>query len=65
MYCVLILIFYNGLFQVALTMSQVWWTTEVTIAFGRLEEGYENAMKDYNKKQVSFLQQQMCNKYSL
>eukprot|EP00058_Branchiostoma_floridae_P018235 XP_002603724.1 hypothetical protein BRAFLDRAFT_93046 [Branchiostoma floridae] len=41
--------------QVALTMSQVWWTTEVTIAFGRLEEGYENAMKDYNKKQIQQL----------
>uniref|UniRef100_A0A8B9NMP8 Dynein axonemal heavy chain 17 n=1 Tax=Accipiter nisus TaxID=211598 RepID=A0A8B9NMP8_9AVES len=38
--------------QVALTCTQIWWTTEVGIAFSRLEEGYENAMRDYNKKQV-------------
>ncbi|XP_049632688.1 dynein axonemal heavy chain 9 [Suncus etruscus] len=38
--------------QVALTCTQIWWTTEVGIAFSRLEEGYENAMKDYYKKQV-------------
>lgn len=25
------------------------------MAFGRLEEGYENAMKEYNKKQVQQL----------
>lgn len=41
-----------GLLQVALTCTQIWWTTEVGIAFSRLEEGYENAMRDYNKKQV-------------
>ncbi|XP_057356823.1 dynein axonemal heavy chain 9 isoform X5 [Manis pentadactyla] len=41
--------------QVALTCTQIWWTTEVGIAFTRLEEGYENAMKDYYKKQVSQL----------
>lgn len=40
------------LLQVALTCTQIWWTTEVGIAFARLEEGYENAIKDYNKKQV-------------
>ena len=40
--------------QVALCGTQIWWTTEVNIAFGRLEEGYENALKDYNKKQVHF-----------
>ena len=39
-------------FQVALCGTQIWWTTEVGIAFSRLEEGYENAMKEYNKKQV-------------
>ena len=39
--------------QVALTGTQMWWTSEVNIAFNRLEEGYENALKDYNKKQVS------------
>ncbi|KAF0872636.1 DYH9 protein, partial [Crocuta crocuta] len=41
--------------QVALTCSQIWWTTEVGIAFARLEEGYESAMKDYYKKQVAQL----------
>ncbi|KAM6297472.1 dynein axonemal heavy chain 17 [Aegotheles albertisi] len=41
--------------QVALTCSQIWWTTEVGIAFSRLEEGYESAMKDYNKKQINQL----------
>ncbi|NXE29303.1 DYH17 protein, partial [Ardeotis kori] len=41
--------------QVALTCTQIWWTTEVGIAFSRLEEGYENAMKDYHKKQVAQL----------
>ena len=39
--------------QVALATTQIWWTTEVNIAFARLEEGHENALKDYNKKQVS------------
>lgn len=38
--------------QVALCGSQIWWSTEVNISFSRLEEGYENALKDYNKKQV-------------
>jgi dynein heavy chain len=37
--------------QVALCGPQIWWSTEVNIAF-RLEEGYENALKDYFKKQV-------------
>lgn len=41
--------------QVALTCTQIWWTTEVGIAFARLEEGYENAMRDYYKKQVAQL----------
>lgn len=41
-----------GLLQVALTCTQIWWTTEVGMAFSKLEEGYENAIKDYNKKQV-------------
>ncbi|KAK2490477.1 LOW QUALITY PROTEIN: hypothetical protein MC885_016050 [Smutsia gigantea] len=41
--------------QVALTCTQIWWTTEVGLAFARLEEGYENAVKDYNKKQISQL----------
>lgn len=41
--------------QVALCGSQIWWTTEVNMAFARLEEGYDNALKDYFKKQLSQL----------
>lgn len=41
--------------QVSLCCSQIWWTSEVNIAFGRLEEGYDNALKDYYKKQLSQL----------
>uniref|UniRef100_T1IU37 Dynein beta chain, ciliary n=1 Tax=Strigamia maritima TaxID=126957 RepID=T1IU37_STRMM len=41
--------------QVSLCGTQIWWTTEVSIACGRLEEGYENALKDYFKKQVQQL----------
>ena len=41
--------------QVALAATQIWWTTDVNMAFGRLEEGYENSMKDYNKKQIQQL----------
>ena len=38
--------------QVALTGSQIWWSVEVNMAFAKLEEGFENSMKDYYKKQV-------------
>lgn len=38
--------------QVALTGSQIWWAADVRIAFERLEEGFETALKDYNHKQV-------------
>jgi len=38
--------------QVTLTASQIAWNAEVTTAFHRLEEGYENAMKDLHRKQV-------------
>lgn len=38
--------------QVALCATQISWSAEVTLAFERLGEGYENALKDYNKKQV-------------
>ena len=38
--------------QVALAGTQIWWTIEVNMAFARLEEGFETALKDYNKKQV-------------
>ncbi|XP_055848919.1 dynein beta chain, ciliary isoform X2 [Episyrphus balteatus] len=41
--------------QVSLCVSQIWWSTEVNIAFGRLEEGYDNAIKDYYKKQITQL----------
>ncbi|ETE64168.1 Dynein heavy chain 11, axonemal, partial [Ophiophagus hannah] len=41
--------------QVALTGSQIWWTTDVGIAFSRLEEGFETALKDYHKKQITQL----------
>ena len=39
--------------QVALATTQIWWTSEVNIAFTRLEERHENALKDYIKKQVN------------
>ncbi|TGZ69565.1 hypothetical protein CRM22_003672 [Opisthorchis felineus] len=38
--------------QVALAGSQIGWTAEVSINFSRLEEGFENALKEYNKKQI-------------
>ncbi|XP_077131681.1 dynein beta chain, ciliary-like [Ranitomeya variabilis] len=38
--------------QVSLTASQIWWATDVEIVFQRLEEGFENALKDYNRKQI-------------
>ena len=41
--------------QIALTGSQIWWTTEVNMAFAKLEEGFENSLKDYSKKQVAQL----------
>ena len=41
--------------QVSLCGTQIWWTAEVGISFGKLEEGYENAIKDYYKKQISQL----------
>lgn len=41
--------------QITLAGTQIWWTTEVNVAFNRLEEGYENSMKDYYKKQCNQL----------
>uniref|UniRef100_A0A8C8WRI9 Dynein axonemal heavy chain 17 n=1 Tax=Panthera leo TaxID=9689 RepID=A0A8C8WRI9_PANLE len=41
--------------QIALTCTQIWWATEVGLAFARLEEGYENAIKDYNISQLNAL----------
>ncbi|XP_047352693.1 dynein beta chain, ciliary-like [Vespa velutina] len=44
---------YEG--QPSLCGTQIWWTTEVNMAFSRLEEGFENALRDYLKKQISQL----------
>ncbi|CAF94150.1 unnamed protein product, partial [Tetraodon nigroviridis] len=41
--------------QVALTCTQIWWTSDIDIAFARMEEGYDNALKEYHRKQVSQL----------
>ena len=41
--------------QVSLAGTQISWTTEVCTAFTRLEEGYENALKDYYKRQIGML----------
>ncbi|NXE96762.1 DYH17 protein, partial [Menura novaehollandiae] len=41
--------------QVALTCTQISWTSEVGVAFLSLEKGYENALRDYNKKQIARL----------
>ncbi|XP_068613056.1 dynein axonemal heavy chain 11 [Brachionichthys hirsutus] len=41
--------------QVALTGSQVWWSNDMELVFRRLQEGFESALKDYNKKQISQL----------
>lgn len=38
--------------QVALTGCQIWWAADVQMAFERLEEGFETALKDYSRKQV-------------
>ena len=41
--------------QVALAGTQIYWTLEVSNSFSKLEEGYENALKDYYKKQINQL----------
>ncbi|KAG8432457.1 hypothetical protein GDO86_016919 [Hymenochirus boettgeri] len=41
--------------QVALAASQIWWAADVEIVFERLEEGFETALKDYNRKQIAQL----------
>ena len=51
--------------QVALNGSQIWWSTEVNISFSRLEEGFENALKEYNKKQVNVLDIQLLKNHIL
>ncbi|XP_015187538.1 PREDICTED: dynein beta chain, ciliary-like [Polistes dominula] len=42
--------------QPSLCGTQIWWTTEVNMAFARLEEGFEHALRDYLKKQINQLQ---------
>uniref|UniRef100_A0A1B0DMV2 Dynein heavy chain linker domain-containing protein n=1 Tax=Phlebotomus papatasi TaxID=29031 RepID=A0A1B0DMV2_PHLPP len=37
--------------QLALCATQIWWATEVERAFRQMEEGNENAMKNYQKRQ--------------
>ncbi|KAM9302491.1 LOW QUALITY PROTEIN: dynein axonemal heavy chain 11 [Morus bassanus] len=41
--------------QVALTGSQIWWVSDVAMAFSRLVEGLASALKDCHKKQVTQL----------
>ncbi|XP_034049709.1 dynein heavy chain 9, axonemal [Thalassophryne amazonica] len=41
--------------QVVLTCTQIWWASDVGMAFAHLEEGCDKAMKKYYKKQVSQL----------
>ena len=41
--------------QVTLVGTQVWWATDVNLAFLRLEEGFEHAMKEYVKKAIGLL----------
>lgn len=38
--------------QPALCSTQIWWAREVSQAFKKMEEGYENSLKEYYKKQV-------------
>ncbi|XP_051576917.1 dynein axonemal heavy chain 11 [Myxocyprinus asiaticus] len=41
--------------QVVLTASQIWWSTDMNLAFEQLAEGFEMALRDYNKKQITQL----------
>ncbi|KAJ8974478.1 hypothetical protein NQ317_016132 [Molorchus minor] len=41
--------------QPALCGTQIWWAAETGMAFAKLEEGYENALKDYQRKQINQL----------
>ncbi|BFF92572.1 dynein beta chain ciliary [Drosophila madeirensis] len=41
--------------QPALVGTQIMWTTETNDAFAKVQQRYENALKDYNKKQVNQL----------
>lgn len=50
-----VIMFSVSAFKVALTCTQIWWTSDVGMAFARLEEGNDGALKEYYKKQVSQL----------
>lgn len=39
--------------QIVLAATQIWWNTEVNLAFVKLEEGYDGAMKEYHRKQCN------------
>ncbi|KAJ6628020.1 Dynein beta chain, ciliary [Pseudolycoriella hygida] len=41
--------------QVGLCITQIWWSIEVNDALKKQQEGYENALKDYQKKQINQL----------
>uniref|UniRef100_A0AAR2JLJ5 AAA+ ATPase domain-containing protein n=1 Tax=Pygocentrus nattereri TaxID=42514 RepID=A0AAR2JLJ5_PYGNA len=41
--------------QPALTATQVWWTADVELAFQRMAEGFDTALRDYSRKQVTQL----------
>lgn len=45
--------------QVALCGIQIWWTSETNDTFAQVELGHENALKEYNKKQVKSI---LCHK---
>ncbi|KAL7875326.1 hypothetical protein SRHO_G00062960 [Serrasalmus rhombeus] len=40
--------------QPALTATQVWWTADVELAFQRMAEGFDTALRDYSRKQGIF-----------
>lgn len=46
---------FNWPAQTALCGTQIWWTTDVNVAFEMMEEGYENSLREYQKKQVAQL----------
>lgn len=41
--------------QVALCITQIYWSIEMHAIFQRIEDGYENGLKDYQRKQISQL----------
>uniref|UniRef100_A0A8B9HNA4 Dynein, axonemal, heavy chain 11 n=1 Tax=Astyanax mexicanus TaxID=7994 RepID=A0A8B9HNA4_ASTMX len=41
--------------QAVLTASQIWWAADVELAFQRVTEGFDTALRDYSKKQTAQL----------